>query len=102
MRPEGVFCRSPRAIGGALIVVLASASVTHEGPTAQTMRTLAATEMKTEVLREWIGERIFFDARLSEPAGVSCASCHDPARAFTGDNGRNSSSRAASRAAARQ
>ena len=87
MRPEGVFCRSPRAIGGALIVVLASASVTHEGPTAQTMRTLAATEMKTEVLREWIGERIFFDARLSEPAGVSCASCHDPARAFTGDNG---------------
>ena len=51
------------------------------------MRAPAANEMKTEVLREWIGERIFFDARLSEPAGVSCASCHDPARAFTGDNG---------------
>ena len=44
-------------------------------------------DVKTEVLREWIGERIFFDTRLSEPAGVSCASCHEPARAFTGDNG---------------
>ena len=26
-------------------------------------------------------------SRLSEPPGTSCASCHDPARAFTGDNG---------------
>jgi cytochrome c peroxidase len=38
------------------------------------------------VLLAWIGERIFFDTRLSEPAGVSCASCHEPSRAFTGDN----------------
>jgi cytochrome c peroxidase len=40
------------------------------------------------------GRRLFFDARLSEPPGTSCASCHDPARAFTGDNG---SGRAAAR-----
>ena len=33
------------------------------------------------------GRRLFFDTRLSEPPGTSCASCHDPARAFTGDNG---------------
>ena len=33
------------------------------------------------------GRRLFFDPRLSEPPGTSCASCHDPARAFTGDNG---------------
>ena len=33
------------------------------------------------------GRLIFFDARLSEPPGTSCASCHDPARAFSGDNG---------------
>jgi hypothetical protein len=26
--------------------------------------------------------RIFFDSRLSEPRGMSCASCHDPARVF--------------------
>lgn len=36
---------------------------------------------------ERLGLRIFFDARLSEPKGVSCAACHDPARAFTGNNG---------------
>lgn len=29
-----------------------------------------------------LGKRIFFDARLSEPRGTSCAGCHDPARAF--------------------
>lgn len=34
-----------------------------------------------------LGRRIFFDARLSEPAGTSCASCHDPARAFSGNHG---------------
>lgn len=37
--------------------------------------------------RERLGLRLFFDSRLSEPAGQSCASCHDPARAFTGNNG---------------
>jgi cytochrome c peroxidase len=40
------------------------------------------------------GRRLFFDPRLSEPPGTSCASCHDPKRAFTGDNG---SGRAAAR-----
>ncbi len=34
-----------------------------------------------------VGRAIFFDATLSSPAGTSCASCHDPARAFSGDNG---------------
>ena len=33
------------------------------------------------------GRRLFFDVRLSEPPGTACASCHDPARAFSGDNG---------------
>lgn len=36
---------------------------------------------------ELLGKRVFEDATLSQPAGVSCASCHDPAKAFTGDNG---------------
>lgn len=31
-----------------------------------------------------LGKRIFEDATLSEPAGQSCASCHDPQRAFQG------------------
>ena len=34
-----------------------------------------------------LGREIFFDRALSEPAGTSCASCHDPTRAFSGDNG---------------
>lgn len=34
-----------------------------------------------------LGEKIFHDSRLSEPQGVSCASCHNPRRAFTGNNG---------------
>jgi cytochrome c peroxidase len=34
-----------------------------------------------------LGRTVFFDTNLSEPAGTSCASCHDPARAFAGDNG---------------
>lgn len=29
-----------------------------------------------------LGRRIFFDSRLSEPRGMSCAGCHDPGRAF--------------------
>jgi len=74
------------------LVVLAifasiAALITQEHPAAQTVPAPTDADVKTEVLREWIGERIFFDTRLSEPAGVSCASCHDPARAFSGDNG---------------
>jgi cytochrome c peroxidase len=34
-----------------------------------------------------LGRVIFFDTRLSEPRGTSCASCHDPARAYSGDHG---------------
>jgi cytochrome c peroxidase len=30
-----------------------------------------------------LGRLLFFDASLSEPAGQACASCHQPARAFT-------------------
>jgi cytochrome c peroxidase len=34
-----------------------------------------------------LGRRLFFDPALSEPAGTSCASCHDPARGFSGSHG---------------
>src|SRR5436305_1227813 len=36
--------------------------------------------------RERLGLRLFFDNNLSEPGGTACASCHDPRRAFTGNN----------------
>jgi len=34
-----------------------------------------------------LGKKLFFDERLSEPPGTSCASCHDPARAYQGVHG---------------
>jgi cytochrome c peroxidase len=37
--------------------------------------------------REKVGESIFFDPALSDPPGTSCASCHDPALAFSGNHG---------------
>ena len=38
-------------------------------------------------LVERLGAGLFFDTALSEPRGVACASCHAPARAFSGVNG---------------
>lgn len=37
--------------------------------------------------RAALGRQVFFDTRLSEPAGTSCASCHDPAQGFAGNQG---------------
>jgi len=34
------------------------------------------------VLKQDLGERLFFDTNLSTPAGQSCASCHDAATGF--------------------
>lgn len=34
-----------------------------------------------------LGRKLFSDTRLSQPQGTSCASCHDPARAFSSFNG---------------
>src|SRR5207253_8739224 len=30
-----------------------------------------------------LGQKLFFDGRLSADGAVACATCHDPARAFT-------------------
>ena len=38
---------------------------------------------ETSPARVELGLSIFFDPDASKPPGVSCASCHDPARAFT-------------------
>lgn len=34
-----------------------------------------------------LGQRIFNDKNLSEPAGQACSSCHDESKAFTGNGG---------------
>ncbi len=33
--------------------------------------------------QETLGQNLFFDISLSEPAGQACASCHDPDAGFT-------------------
>lgn len=33
--------------------------------------------------KQRLGQELFFDTNLSEPAGQACASCHNPATAFT-------------------
>jgi cytochrome c peroxidase len=48
--------------------------------------------------REALGRKIFFDQSLSNPPGTSCASCHDPRRAFSGNNGSSVGVAAGSRA----
>ncbi len=37
--------------------------------------------------REHLGQLLFYDEALSEPHGTSCASCHQPGRAFSGNHG---------------
>ncbi len=37
----------------------------------------------TQTTKEALGALLFADPSLSEPAGESCATCHDPTRAFT-------------------
>ncbi len=42
----------------------------------------ATNRVADDVHAAELGHRLFFDRRLS-PAGVSCATCHDPAQSFT-------------------
>lgn len=41
---------------------------------------LAATPLTP---KQQLGKQLFFDNRFSNPVGLSCASCHDPARGFS-------------------
>lgn len=52
---------------------------------AQALRARAPEQPTSPLVA--LGRAIFFDASLSEPAGTSCASCHDPEQAFSGQHG---------------
>ena len=45
---------------------------------------VAESELSAQQL---LGKRLFEDRTLSEPRGMSCASCHEPKDAFQGNNG---------------
>lgn len=46
-------------------------------------------------LKAQLGQQLFFDTSLSEPAGQACASCHDPGHAFTDADKRLATSKGA-------
>jgi cytochrome c peroxidase len=46
-----------------------------------------ADDEKTLTDVQLLGKRVFEDANLSEPRGMSCMSCHAPKHAFQGNNG---------------
>lgn len=71
-----------------LLVALSRAAAEPPRPEASTHAELVA-----------LGERLFFDRRLSSDNTVSCASCHDPARAFS--DGRRTSVGVSKRALSR-
>lgn len=41
------------------------------------------TTSSVQVAKETLGQKLFFDTNLSAPAGLACASCHNPTNAFT-------------------
>ncbi|HEY1532387.1 MAG TPA: cytochrome c peroxidase, partial [Polyangiaceae bacterium] len=51
-------------------------------PVADTSSSVVTTDARIT-----LGRKIFFDPALSEPAGTSCATCHDPAHGYAGNNG---------------
>lgn len=80
--------RGPRGLVAALLPVL---SFAHAAPVARAELPASSSSKQTKSddasALAALGKLIFFDRDLSEPRGTSCASCHDPARAFSGDNG---------------
>ncbi len=67
-----------RALAGALAGASAHAAASTQvsSPSAPSPAELVA-----------LGRQIFADPKLSDPPGTSCASCHDPATAYSSQNG---------------
>jgi cytochrome c peroxidase len=51
-------------------------------PVAATRAAIPADNLPTPA-KVALGQRLFFDARLSADGTIACSTCHDPARAFT-------------------
>ncbi len=77
----------PLGICLALAALLAAASGLALPARAETAAPLRAEDEKALSDLQWLGKKIFEDASLSEPQGMSCSTCHDPRRAFQGNNG---------------
>jgi cytochrome c peroxidase len=92
-RRRAAIAAATLALGtGAVVVRLALASTNAEprspGHASLSVEANAAgTGPSTSETRAALGRKIFFDESLSDPPGTSCASCHDPARGFSGTHG---------------
>ena len=81
--------RAPALLRVGLVVIglaaLAAAEAHSDSPPSSPFLRSADETSLTDL--QLLGKRIFEDVNLSEPRGVSCASCHAPAHAFQGNNG---------------
>jgi cytochrome c peroxidase len=94
-RPGGDSAREPETDGPAAQVAGKAPPIPGAGPLAEP-RSLHQVGLPAELTRTVIpsdnpqtpekialGQKLFFDGRLSADGTVACATCHDPARAFT-------------------
>src|SRR5438128_1886219 len=58
-------------------------SLGHRGVPAELTRKVIPPDNPQTPEKIALGQKLFFDGRLSADATVACATCHDPARAFT-------------------
>jgi cytochrome c peroxidase len=58
-------------------------SLEQVGVPAELTRTVIPPDNPQTVEKIALGQKLFFDGRLSADGTVACATCHDPARAFT-------------------
>ncbi|WP_374565590.1 cytochrome-c peroxidase [Ideonella sp.] len=72
-------CTKAAAVLAALVAALSAGNLALASPPGSE----PATKMATARAQQQLGRRLFFDARLSGDGKVSCASCHQPERAFS-------------------
>jgi cytochrome c peroxidase len=76
-----------RSRAGAAVVLIIATVAAAMWSLARPAVTVLADTVEQPTRREALGRALFMDAALSEPRGTSCASCHDPERAFCGNHG---------------
>jgi cytochrome c peroxidase len=79
--------RRGRVLALSLHIALAVGLTAAAAETAAPSAALRSADEKGLTDLQLLGKRVFEDANLSEPRGLSCASCHAPEHAFQGNNG---------------
>jgi cytochrome c peroxidase len=87
-RPDGGGGREPLTEGKAPPIPQAGPlarprSLQQVGFPAELTRTVIPPDNPQTAEKIALGQKLFFDGRLSADGSVACATCHDPARAFT-------------------